>query len=125
MMMKVLAFVVRRLRLLANELRNNMALPDMGVIISANRSLFLSRTHFHIFGLFFPLAVPRVSAAVSFVIDLYRSVNLTGQFVATTQTGNGFTVIPQSREHGDNGDIVMSAQQRPEVFDQELETLQR
>ena len=101
-----------------------MTLPDSGVITGPYHSLFLSRTHFHIFGLFFPIAVPRVSAAVSVVLDLYRCVNLTGQFVAPIQTGNGVTVIPWSRDHG-NDDAMMSAQQWPEVFEQEFKTLQR
>jgi len=115
----------RHVRHLANMLRNNAILSDSGVITGPNCSLFLGRTHFHIFGLFFPLAVQRISAAVSVVIDLYRSVNLTAwQFVAPTQTGNGVTVVPWSRDRGDN-DVINPAQRWPEVFEQQSETLQR
>ena len=87
-------------------------------------SLFLSRTHFHIFGLFFPVTVPQISAAISIVLDLYRSVDLTVQVVAPTQTGNDVMANRWSRDHG-NGDVMMSAQQWPEIFKQESETLQR
>ena len=114
----------RQLRHLANILRNTMAVPDTGVITGSGRSLFLSQTHFHIFGVFFPLAVPRITAAVDVVVDLYRSVNLTGHAVAPTRTGNDVTTVARSRDH-DDGYVSMSARRWPKVFEQEAETLQR
>ena len=118
-----LRLLFRHLRHLANVLRST-TLPDTGIITGPNRSLFFSSIHFHIFGLFFPVIVPHISAAVSIVLDLYRSVNLTGQVVAPVRSGNDVTAIRWSRDHG-NGDVMMSAQHWPEVFKQDSETLQR
>jgi len=95
-----------------------MTLSDTGVITGPRHSLFLSQTHFHIFGVFFPLAVPRISDAVSIVIDLYRSVNLTRHVMAPTRTGSDVMVVTDDR-------VMMSAQHWPKVFEQESETLQR
>ena len=98
-----------------------MTLPDTGIITGPRQSIFLSQTHFHIFGLFFPLAVPRISDAVTIVVDLYRSVNLTRHVMAPTRTGNDVMVITESRDR-----VIKSAQQWPKVFEQlEYETLQR
>ena len=105
-------------------MRDSMTLSDTGVITGPRQSLFLSRTHFHIFGLFFPLAVPRITASASVVVDLYRSANLTGHVVAPTRTGSDVTVVTGSRDHGD-GHVLMAAQQWPKVFEQESETLRR
>jgi len=82
-------------------MRDSMALPDTGVITGPRQGLFLSQTHFHIFGLFFPLAVPRISDSVSIVIDLYRSVNLTGHVMAPTRTGSDVMAVTESRDRGD------------------------
>jgi len=101
-----------------------MTPPDVGVITvqhGPRQSIFLSQTHFQIFGIFFPLAVPRISAAASLIIDLYHSLNLTGRVVATP--GSDVTVVTGgSRDHGDVG---RSTSQWPNVFEQESETLQR
>lgn len=114
-----LRLLFRHLRHLANVLRN-----DIGIIMGPDRSLFFSRTHFYIFGLFFPVTVPHISAAVSVVLDLHHSVNLTGYVVPSTETGNDVMAIRWSRDHGES-DVTMSAQHWPEVFKQESETLQR
>jgi len=114
----------RQLRHLANVLLDDMTLPNTGVIVCPRHSLFLSQTHFHVFGLFFPIDVPRISNAVSAVVDLYRSFNLTRKLVGPTPTGSDVIVTQLSRDQ-DGGDVAMSAQRRPEVFKQEAETLRR
>jgi len=101
-----------------------MSLPDTGVIvIGRHRGVFLSRTHFHVFGLFFPVAVPRVTDSVSLVLDLYRSVNLLTVYTAgPTTTGTDVIVTPGSR---DREEVAMSKRQWPELFKEEAENLQR
>ena len=114
----------RQLRHLANVLRNNMTMPDIGVITVADRhAVFLSQTHFHIFALFFPLAARRIPASVSAVVDLYRAANLAVKEAATT----GNDVIVTSRDRDVSYDVTTSsAQRRPAaVFEREAETLRR
>jgi len=105
-------------------MRDSMSLPDTGLITGPRRSLFLSQTHFHIFGLFFPLAVPQINAAASLVVDLYRSLNLTGRVVAApSRTGSDVTVV--TGESRDRGDVLTSARHWPKVLEEEAETLRR
>ena len=122
-MMTVLA-ALRHLRHLRSVLRSDMTLPDAGAVMCPKRSLFVGRTHFHIFGLFFPLVVSRISVAVSVIFDLYSSVSLLRHVDEPTHTGNGVTVITRSRYFGDD-DVTMSAQKWSVLFEQESETLQR
>jgi len=120
------ALLSRQLRHLANAMQNGKTLPDAGVItIKPRHSLMLSRTHFHIFGLFFPITMPRTSASAALVVDLYRSVNLTSKVAAPMSTGSDVIVIPVSRDRGAADDVTTSVQRWPGVFEKHAKTLRR
>jgi len=71
---------------------------------------FFTRTHFDIFGLFFPLALPDLPSAVAFIADLYLHAGV-------KMDSQSFVGVV-SKSHG--------AETRwPQVWQQELDTLNR
>ena len=73
-------------------------------------AMFLTKTHFDIFGLFFPVALPDLPSAVTLVADLYHHVNVTLSLRPSIKT------VTKSR----GADTAW-----PQVWQQELETLTR
>jgi len=87
---------------------------------SAGRHLpaaaFFTRTHFDVFGLFFPLALPDLTSALPLLADLYLYA---GQLLHVTINFQNRSDVEVVRKwHG-------SAADRPQVWQQELDTLTR
>ena len=78
-------------------------------VLQLPAAAFFTRTHFDIFGLFFPLAVPDLTSALPLVADLYLHADVTMKF----QHPSDVEVVRKS--HG-------SAASRPQVWQQELDT---
>ena len=73
-------------------------------------AIFLTRTHFDIFGLFFPVGVADLQSAVALVTDLYLQAQVTLRLHPSIRVANQ----PQG-----------SAARWPELWQQELDTLNR
>lgn len=71
---------------------------------------FFTRTHFDIFGLFFPFALRDLASAVAFLADLYLHTNVTMKLQLPVKV--------VSKSHG-------AAASWPQVWQQELGTLTR
>jgi len=89
-------------------------IPDAAAVDRTERQLpaaaFFTKTHFEIFGLFFPRALPDLPSAVSHVSDLYLYVNITMKF------HRSFDAVRKQRG---------AAASWPQVWQQELDTLTR
>ena len=73
-------------------------------------AVFLTKTHFEIFGLFFPGALPDLASAITLVSDLYLHVNVTMSLdpsIKTVSTSRGAAVT------------------WPQVWQREIDTLTR
>ena len=73
-------------------------------------AMFLTKTHFDIFGLFFPVSLRDLPSAVALLADLYLHTNVTMNFHAAVEV--------VSKSHG-------AAASWPQVWQQELDTLTR
>jgi len=71
---------------------------------------FLTKTHFEIFGLFFPVDLPDLPSAITLLSDLYHHTNLTMNFHPSVEVIN--------KSHG-------AAATWPTFWQQELDTLTR
>lgn len=73
-------------------------------------AVFFTKTHFDIFGLFFPVALPDIPSAVALLADLYLHMNLTMSLHRSVQ------VVSKTHD---------AAASWPQVWQQELDTLTR
>ena len=71
---------------------------------------FFTKTHFDIFGVFFPVALSDLASAVALLADLYLYANITMTFHPSLEVVN--------ESHG-------AAASWPQVWNQELDTLTR
>ena len=92
----------------------NWRTPDVAAAAKSSRQLpaaaFFTKTHFEIFGLFFPVALPDLPSAVALLADLYLYANVTMKFHPSLEAVN--------KSHG-------AAASWPQVWRQELDTLRR
>lgn len=84
-------------------------------------AIFFSRVHFDIFGLFFPVDMPDVDAAISYVAQVYQSVEVLANLAITVNTGTNKVEYLR----GTNSSRSTSKQRWPELFKTDTETLQR
>ena len=73
-------------------------------------AVFFTKTHFDIFGVFFPVTLPDLRSAVALLADLYLYANITMKFHPSLEIMN--------KSHG-------AAASWPQVWHQELDTLTR
>jgi len=89
---------------------DNQQTSDTASGLQLPAAVFFTRTHFDIFGLFFPLALPDLPSAVTFIADLYLHAGVKMDLQSL--------VGVVSKSHG--------AETRwPQVWQQELDTLTR
>ena len=123
--------ITRNASYLINIVRYNMDPYETRAVLetesndSSSRPLafFISRVHFDIFGKFFPLELPDISTAVSFVAKIYRSVGIAANStLLLTLTAD---LINLDASENKTVPSLSANESWPGLFKQESATLQR
>ena len=92
---------------------------------TAMDAAFFTRVHFDIFGVFFPLAVPRLDSAMQLLTDVYGSDKLTFCVTGAELSSSSSSLSSLHLCDGAAKRSLQETKQRKEVYTQELATLRR